>query len=429
MNRDLRLWKKAWPKMLLAIAVLGSAAQGLAESLDAGPKDLELKATVVRKGGMANVIFQPVNAAGPVDVYDAKGSRLGQLSWQALFEVQVRESTLKESMTPAGIDIQKLLRDIGAVSTVDGQALIKADLPFSVRREDGTEVSAGDTVYFRLANVLSDRKIEPVGAYAPPQADKASTELAREFNDKLLEDGVQGSVPEQARPAPKKKHSHDVHAGIPNTPLVEPREVKDPYVSENDRFLSAPTCDCARGACNQSSYFGRRRTLKTKNGRTSSAFHSGLDIAGGAGTEIRASADGCVSKQLTNRHGSWGLTVYIDHGKGMTTQYSHMKGFAPSVKVGQCFKRGDLIGYVGATGNCTGPHLHFGVYKNGKAVNPRNYLLARSNGDFSMTCSELTAFNQSLREQAPAFADAIEGRSGAPGYAQAAPAERQTTRQ
>ena len=99
-------------------------------------------------------------------------------------------------------------------------------------------------------------------------------------------------------------------------------------------------------------------------------LHNGLDMAAPAGTPIYASDDGTV---IDSRYSdSWGNVVQIDHGGGVVTLYAHAS--ARLVSKGQTVKRGEMIAKVGTTGWSTGNHLHFTVYKNGVAVNPRQYL-------------------------------------------------------
>jgi len=100
-------------------------------------------------------------------------------------------------------------------------------------------------------------------------------------------------------------------------------------------------------------------------------FHRGIDIATEIGKEIVAPANGIVSKVLENR--GMGNLVKINHGNGVVTVYGHLlkKG---AVKVGQKIRRGDVIGRVGNSGRSTGPHLHYGVCKDGIYVDPRRYL-------------------------------------------------------
>jgi hypothetical protein len=72
----------------------------------------------------------------------------------------------------------------------------------------------------------------------------------------------------------------------------------------------------------------------------------------------------------------YGKVVKIDHGGGFVTLYAHQSRI--KVRRGSYVKRGQVIGYVGSTGRSTGPHLHFGLYRNGRAVDPLKYLGKRS---------------------------------------------------
>lgn len=102
--------------------------------------------------------------------------------------------------------------------------------------------------------------------------------------------------------------------------------------------------------------------------------HKGLDIAGSYGTPIVAAADGTVIEaNSTDSWGmSWGYYVLIYHNSTYTTRYAHMSSVA--VSSGQYVTAGTVIGYEGATGNVTGPHLHFEVYQNGTRVDPMQFL-------------------------------------------------------
>ncbi len=94
--------------------------------------------------------------------------------------------------------------------------------------------------------------------------------------------------------------------------------------------------------------------------------HLGIDLAAPAGTPIYATADGIVGK--AQWQGGYGLLVALEHGAGLETRYGHMSRL--NVATGQHVHRGDIIGFVGSTGNSTGPHLHYETRVNGQAVNP-----------------------------------------------------------
>jgi murein DD-endopeptidase MepM/ murein hydrolase activator NlpD len=100
------------------------------------------------------------------------------------------------------------------------------------------------------------------------------------------------------------------------------------------------------------------------------AMHAGLDFRGAVGSPIHAAANGKVSF-VGMRHG-YGKVVEISHGNGLMTRYAHMSAW--KARVGQQVEAGDVIGLIGHTGRATGPHLHFEVRINGRAVNPRPFL-------------------------------------------------------
>jgi murein DD-endopeptidase MepM/ murein hydrolase activator NlpD len=98
--------------------------------------------------------------------------------------------------------------------------------------------------------------------------------------------------------------------------------------------------------------------------------HTGVDIAAPMGTPIRACKAGRVV--IAGWQGGYGNAVVLDHGGGMGTLYGHQSSMA--VSAGQTVASGQVIGYVGSTGNSTGPHLHFEVRLGGTPVDPMPYL-------------------------------------------------------
>ncbi len=115
-----------------------------------------------------------------------------------------------------------------------------------------------------------------------------------------------------------------------------------------------------------SSGFGYRRDPFSGGG----AMHSGLDFKGPYGAPIHAAAKGTVS--YVGWKSGYGKTVEIEHGNGLMTRYAHMSKF--NAAAGQEVAAGDIIGGIGSTGRSTGPHLHFEVRINDRAVNPRPFL-------------------------------------------------------
>ena len=114
-------------------------------------------------------------------------------------------------------------------------------------------------------------------------------------------------------------------------------------------------------------------TLTSPFGARWGRLHAGLDIAAPGGTPIRAASSGTVVfTQSEAESGGYGNYTCVDHGGGLTTCYAHQSGFATSAgaEVGQ----GDVIGYVGNTGNSFGDHLHFETRVNGVPADPMGYL-------------------------------------------------------
>ena len=99
-------------------------------------------------------------------------------------------------------------------------------------------------------------------------------------------------------------------------------------------------------------------------------FHAGEDIGAPSGTPILA-ADSGIATVISDNGNGYGNYIMINHGGGRVTLYAHMSGFA--VSNGASVTQGQVIGYVGSTGNSTGPHLHFEVRVNGATTDPKSY--------------------------------------------------------
>jgi len=98
--------------------------------------------------------------------------------------------------------------------------------------------------------------------------------------------------------------------------------------------------------------------------------HLGIDYAAPRGTPIKAAGSGKIVR--IGRRGGYGNCITIDHRNGYKTLYGHMKAYKRGMRRGKWVKKGQVIGYVGTTGLSTGPHLHFGLYKNNHAINPNS---------------------------------------------------------
>jgi len=102
-------------------------------------------------------------------------------------------------------------------------------------------------------------------------------------------------------------------------------------------------------------------------------MHKGTDFAAPMGTPIMASGSGVITR--ARWCGGGGNCIKIKHNSTYQTIYAHMKSFAVGIRPGLRIKQGQIIGYVGSTGNSTGPHLHYEVVKNGKKINSQTLKL------------------------------------------------------
>ena len=144
--------------------------------------------------------------------------------------------------------------------------------------------------------------------------------------------------------------------------------ISDYLHSQKDIYMATPKGLPVPGRI--TSAYGRR--VNPISGREE--FHRAIDLSAPKGTPILATADGIVS--FSGWNGGGGNVIVIEHGHGYSTYYAHNERNA--VQVEQLVKRGDLIGYAGATGRATGSHVHYEIWKNDRAVNPKKYIQGRS---------------------------------------------------
>lgn len=210
---------------------------------------------------------------------------------------------------------------------------------------------------------------------------ESATEKYDESIEKLSDYGIQQQeleeqLEERSAYAQTMKAQYQADAEIQQQQLdAKAKELEQMEAEIKRRYEESKKNETA------STYTGGPFAMPLKSGyRVSSGFewrtspisgkkelHNGLDLAAPAGTPIYAAASGTViDSRLSN---SWGNVIQIDHGGGVVTLYAHCS--ARLVSVGQTVSQGELIGKVGSTGWSTGNHLHFTVYKNGTAVNPR----------------------------------------------------------
>lgn len=121
--------------------------------------------------------------------------------------------------------------------------------------------------------------------------------------------------------------------------------------------------------------------------------HTGVDFAAVTGTPIRASADGVID--FVGKQNGYGNIVIVKHWSNYTTAYAHMSRFVPSVRKGSKVHQGEVIGYVGATGWATGPHLHYEFRVSNKPRDPMSISIPNA---APLAANELPKFKQMVSE-------------------------------
>ncbi|MCD6231854.1 M23 family metallopeptidase [Candidatus Aerophobetes bacterium] len=143
------------------------------------------------------------------------------------------------------------------------------------------------------------------------------------------------------------------------------QQVEKIILQKKELFASTPNIFPVQGWL--TSKFGWRKDPFTGKRE----FHKAIDISAPWGTSVRASAQGKVI--FTGWKDGFGLMIEINHGYGYSTVYAHLSKIL--VKKGTWVSKGDIIGRVGSTGRSTGPHLHFEVHRNKKAVDPLSLMV------------------------------------------------------
>jgi murein DD-endopeptidase MepM/ murein hydrolase activator NlpD len=135
--------------------------------------------------------------------------------------------------------------------------------------------------------------------------------------------------------------------------------------SEQLRTESTPAGRPIRSGWQSSSFGSRIDPISGKR-----AWHTGADFAGREGSDILAVASGVVS--WSGVKAGYGTMIEVAHGDGLSTRYAHNQ--ENLVELGDLVRRGDVIALMGSSGRSTGPHVHFEVFKHGRAVDPASYV-------------------------------------------------------
>ncbi|MBN1983625.1 MAG: M23 family metallopeptidase, partial [Chitinivibrionales bacterium] len=136
--------------------------------------------------------------------------------------------------------------------------------------------------------------------------------------------------------------------------------------------------------------------------------HLGIDLAAPVGTPVYAAADGIINS--IGRVQGYGLQIRLNHGTSVETYYGHLHDIAPGITKEQTIKQGQLIGFVGSTGDATGPHLDYRIKLNGEFCNPE--MLKSGVVEDYIINSENTAVFEQTKQTYLALIDNRLNRSG-----------------
>lgn len=335
-----------------------------------------------------NISFQPVGNRRII-FRDEEGNFLGYSAEGADLELQVTGDVIRSAIVNGAPDVNKILDSLSSVHGSDGKSYMRMALPYEITTAEGHKLEPGKRILLDM-RYFYNQTVQPAGATGANAA--ADDLVADKFNDQVIEQAQGEPLVETAddgAPVPLTQDSNDAAEddGEEGEPVLSDDGMQslrgNPFPT---KFLSAPTCNCPAG-CHFTSRFGKRKSEKTLNGRMSSPNHKGLDIGGRGqiGAGVVAAADGIVRRRQNVK--GYGATVFIDHGNGYETQYSHLASIDPNIRIGTHIKRGQRVGTMGKSGNSTAPHLHFGLFKNRIPINPWPMLLSHSDADTNRTCT------------------------------------------
>lgn len=310
--------------------------------------------------------------SSPIRLYDMNSQYMGALARESKITIVVSGDIVRASLVNGQPDIRRVLQ-ASAYRDINGNYALQLASNGDMRTQEGRQLAAGT----RFMVAVNDFLALTPGSTAAEQEIDASAGMPEDATmiDEVEEDDEAESIVET------QVEQFDIEMT-----RIRGREFPQ-------EILSSPVCDCGP-SCRFTSPYGPRRSRRTTNGRRMSSNHKGLDIGAPNGTPIIAAAPGCVSRIDRKANSGYGNTIYLAHGNGYETQYSHLTRFAPGIAAGKCFERGEQIGVSGSTGNVTGPHLHFGLLKDGVRVDPRPRFAASARTDRAtrVRCSALLSY-------------------------------------
>lgn len=305
----------------------------------------DVRKTVVRRAMHVGIALAMVALLGLVDYVRVR------IEHVELARLRVENAEQRAKIESFDETVSSVEKELEQVREFERKVRLIANLPGSAAAGDdvievGNEGEVGD---------LSGLAGGGVDVQAlPPESDGAAAKHAAGKATKAAADDRVSSLRREAR----KLALAAEQRGLSLEELIQGLEDK------HQRLASSPAIWPTQGWL--TSRFGTRISPFTGKRQ----FHAGIDIAGSPGTDIIATAEGKVV--FAGPKGPMGNAVVIDHGWGVRTFYGHASEV--EVKKGDKVERGDVVAKLGNTGRSTGPHLHYTVQVNGKAVNPLDYI-------------------------------------------------------
>ncbi len=158
--------------------------------------------------------------------------------------------------------------------------------------------------------------------------------------------------------------------GVKEGAILQANEIEAPASLHRGERIIVPGGVFSRAPGRPSFRWPLEGVLTSGFGWRKGKFHYGIDIAAAYGTAFRAAAGGRVT--CAGYRGGYGIMIEVDHGAGYRTRYGH--ACSSAVAAGQQVSPGQILGYIGLTGNTTGPHLHFEIYEGDQKVDPLGFL-------------------------------------------------------
>lgn len=309
------------------------------------------------------ILDQIAQAIEQIDQKNVEIMNQEQVIAEKQADIDQRWGDFKERM-----QAMQVMHDSGAVAMITSAQSLYDLLTFSTTLQ---QISQKDT---EVLEEMNAQKAELEAEKQELEQAKADLESAKAALD---EKSSQLSANIQAQDATISKL--DADAKVQEQVVAEKQKLADEAEAAYEQWVrenaSSGSGQCAEGFIWPLPSAGRVTTefggTQNVNGIISTG-HKGIDIAIAGGTPIYAAHNGTVA--ATTGHSSYGNVVMIDNGDGITTLYAHMQPPGAIVSVGQTVTQGQVIGYVGSTGNSSGNHLHFEVRVNGVRQNPRNYI-------------------------------------------------------